>query len=432
MIDLRHPNGDAFVFDDGQRMTFEELSREVLRRTSGATEAGIVALEAAPTPGFLASFLGALETGRPVALFCPHWTDEEKRARHEILRAGAHPEAAVILFTSGSTGRPKAVQLSRRNIEANTRAVLASLDFEKAPAQHLFLPLYYSYGLMGHVLPALAAGVRTFLYRDFRSAALAFRQGGCAGMWSGVPSNWEALLKLAPDESERRKVTHVVSAGAPFPVPLRERLRDAFPEAVLFNNYGLTEASPRMLSYSSAHPDFFDEYAGFAVGDFEIKTLGDGELAGRGSQVMLGYLGDEAGTAERIQEGWLRTGDTARIRADGLVSIEGRKDDLVNIGGERTSPQEIERALRALAGIEEALVQFDEDPLYGLVPVAVLTFREGSALSRKQVLEGLRPLLSANKTPREFFAVKEFPRLPNGKFDRQAVRLIRDPALRLK
>ncbi len=371
-------------------------------------------LLARPTPDFVAKVLAHLETQTPAAILSPDLSLAEREAREKILQQNLHPETALVLFTSGSTGAPKAVQLSWKNIAANTEAVLESLAFAQATQQNLFLSLSYSYGLLGQLLPAIQAGVPTHLlaFPEARSALLA---GKGAGMWSGVPAHWETLLRVtSPEQCD--SVTHVISAGAALPLELRARLRGHFRQATIFNNYGLTECSPRVLSLASTHPRFLQEgTVGYPVKHLQVKTGPEGELLVRGPQVMLGYVG-EAGEA-KIQDGWLHSGDVVEHEADGMVKIVGRLDELFNIGGERTSPLEIEAALLQLEGVKEAAVLVEPHDLYGAKITAFLVGAE--ALKRKDAVTQLRQWLSGHKVPLEYFRLPQLPRTPNGKLQRK-------------
>jgi len=447
MIYQGEPGRDALVCAD-ERLTFAELRERVdaASRDLNSLDSGVVILDARSDPATVVQFMALLQLGKPAAMFSSTWTDHEIEVRRSMLgksihldaagdvvwtspsrEIAHHPEAAVVLFTSGSTGAPRAVQLSRRNIDANTRAVLDTLDFEQASEQTLFLQLSYSYGLLGQLVPAIEVGVTTRLLPRFTDARIVLETTQARGMWSGVASHWEALLRLTdPPPENTAGITHIISAGAPLSVDLRARLRDRFSNATLYNNYGQTEAGPRVLSFSSRHPLFFDGYVGYPVGDFEVDVTDEDELLLRGSQVMPGYLGDVQATAEKIIDGWLYTGDMARIADDGLVEILGRRDQLVKVGGERISLREVEEELSTWAEIDEAAVFVEVDELYGNRLVGFLVGGEPlRSLGRRQVIDTLAQRLSWHKVPRKFYLLDALPRRPNGKIARLELPLMK-------
>ncbi len=428
---------DVLVSGQG-RLGFAELRERIERvkasdfAESASKRPGFTILEASKTFDFIIRFLAAYEAGVPVAIFSSDWTAAEYAARAELLeknRSQIHPEAAVVLFTSGSSGEPKAVQLTRAGIDANTRAVTSALHFSTAEIQYLFLPLSYSYGLLGQLLPALAAGVTTTLldsFLDARRFFLGSDNGKPAhGMWSGVASQWSALLRLIENGGPYADVTHVISAGSRLSPELKRKLRVVFPRALLSNNYGQTEASPRILSMTSEDPDFFSDATGYPVSEIEVRISETSELEARGPQIMCGYLGDEVGSASRVVDGWLKTGDLGERDADGRVTIRGRLDDLVKVSGERISPSEVEATILRLGWAPEVSIVPIEDPVYG---TRLLLFLGGELADgirdRKdpELLRALKEVLSAAKVPAKILRVESLPRTPNGKIDRRALR----------
>ncbi len=465
---LTHKNS-SLSFNQLREKVDQEKSKIEKQRTSSISLAStprLRLLQADTSFDFLIKFLAAIESQQPVVLINSNWTESEKLSRLALLQLPSsaslvatpshlHPECALILFTSGSSGLPKAVQLSLQNIMANTQAVITSLNFRQAPQQTLFLPLHYSFGILGQILPALQLGIETRLYASFNEAVAEIPRLGLAGMWSGVPSHWQTLLKFLEMQKNRQELTksatHIVSAGAPLPLSLREQLMQNFANATIFNNYGLTECSPRVLSYNSKHPLFLQNYVGFPVGDFQVKISEQGELLLKGSQVMLGYLEESAkttpGTA-KIHEGWFYTGDLAEIHEAAsnegetlaiasqdkahshtsdknpknnlcpLIKILGRADDLIKIAGERFSKIEIEQVIKVQAGIEDAVVLTKEHPIYGQVLIAAIVLKENQTFDRSELITNLAKQISPQKIPKEFQLLSSLPRLTNGKLDR--------------
>jgi len=389
---------------------------------------------------FIIQLFAALNSGQPVALFSTQWSQEDREEKvallgdsmsinhqgqieefHENDTVQYHPELALILFTSGSTGQVKAVQLSQRNIESNSHAVINALEFTAIANQLLFLPLSYSFGLLGQLIPALMSGASTQLVSHFTEIKAILEQGNIPQMWSGVPSHWVAIDRMAqlfPESAAQ--VSAVVSAGAPLAVSLRKELRAHFPNATLYNNYGLTEASPRVLTYSSRDPLFMEDYAGYPVGDWQIKCASDGELLIQGSQMMLGYLGEEV--PQKIQEGWMHTGDLAEILPSGLVAIKGRRDHLVNVAGEKVNLAALEDKIRLIQEIKEVVVVPVSDTLYG---VRIHIYVEQNPLLAQTTEQALTEKIQAHLLPRKIPVTAQFidkiPRNQHGKVDRTSL-----------
>lgn len=395
---------------------------------------GILVLYAKPEPLFIVQLLAALNIGKPLALLA-HESETQKRALlgtnmsideqgllvalQENTCIKPHPELALILFTSGSTGQVKAVQLSKRNIIANCEAVIHALEFKNIHEQLLFLPLSYSFGLLGQLIPALMTGKKTQLLNQFMEIKSILEKGCVPQMWSGVPSHWVAISRMAtlyPESAAQIKA--LVSAGAPLALSLRINLHRTFPKAIIYNNYGLTEASPRVLTYSNKDPLFFEDYAGYPVGDWQLKLSSEQELLIKGPQLMLGYLGEASRT--RMQNQWYATGDLAEILPNGLVSVKGRLDFVVNIGGEKINLIEIEHQIGQLEAIKEVLVLALHDELYGMRLLVCLekhTFELG--ISEQELCEQLKLHLLPKKLPLSVRFVDKLPRNHHGKLDRK-------------
>jgi long-chain acyl-CoA synthetase len=411
----------------------EQLSGQLLKLPKA-----ILILNASPSIDFIIQLLAAFKNQLPVALFSNQWSEEEKQTRLAILGHAMtindqgelielyenhafkhHPQLALILFTSGSTGHVKAVQLSAHNIHANCLAVIKALRFSSVPDQLLFLPLSYSFGLLGQLLPGLMTGMTTHLISQFMEIKTVLENGLIPHMWSGVPSHWVALTKMASLYPESAaKITALISAGAPLSTSLRAELRQTFANAIIYNNYGLTEASPRVLTYSSEDPLFMEQYAGYPVGDWQLKVSEDQELLICGSQIMLGYLGDEEHS--KVQNGWLYTGDIAEILPSGLVSIKGRRDNLVNIGGEKVNLNEIEQKLCLIDAIKEVVILPIEDEIYGIRLLACLERHMiSTSITEQQLTEKIQLHLLPRKLPITVRLLEKIPRNQHGKLDRK-------------
>lgn len=416
----------------GARVSYAELHGLVGRAAATLADFGDGGgiLEAEPSAAFIADFLACLKRKIPCAILSKTSAEQERRQQTELLekhRLALDPRTAVILFTSGTGGAPKAVQLSLENIRANTEAVIGTLGFRETRRQLLALPLSYSFGLLGQLLPALAAGVETEFVMNLVELTSKLRESSAPVMISGVPSQYEAFLRIAETLPVFESVAKVVSAGGHLSAGLRQRLKARFAGAVVFDNYGQTEASPRILSLSSRDPRFDGDATGVPVPGIEIRVSGSGELLVKGPQVMLGYLGDAEATERKILNGWLHTGDTAELRADGSVRVTGRKDDLVKISGERVSLVEIESALKTHPALSDAALAAIPDPISGNRLLAFAVARENLAateIDAKTLIRHLRGLLSEHKIPKEYRFVAELPRNANGKLARARLKAL--------
>lgn len=220
----------------------------------------------------------------------------------------------------------------------------------------------------------------------------------------------------------------VCSAGAPFDLANHGTIKAIFPNATVFNNYGATEATPRIAWVSDLEPAFFDGSCGHAMAGVEMITVdpltrrpqAEGEtgvVAVRGPNVTPGYLNDADKTAASfIDGGFFVTNDVGTLR-DGHLYVQGRADDIFDVGGEKVSPVEIEQALCSLPGVERSAVVGRRDPARGHVPIAFLKL--SGEVRKAELASALSALVAPIKVPVRYYRVDAFPETPNGKLKRR-------------
>ncbi|MFN8369402.1 MAG: class I adenylate-forming enzyme family protein [Bacteriovoracaceae bacterium] len=220
------------------------------------------------------------------------------------------------------------------------------------------------------------------------------------------------------NSEKAKKITHVISAGAPLDIALRVQLSQFFQAATIYNNYGQTELSPRALSLSSKHPDFFKGAVGTAVKGLTFKLTDENELLFSGKQVMLGYVNPDK---NKIQSGWLYTQDLATIQ-NGVIYITGRMDDQIKVSGEKININFIEELIaKALKNSSIKIKVFAcLDPLYGQ-QIALAYIGDLSEEDFKK--EYLLPLQEKYR-PKKIKKVTSFPLNENGKIDVNQLRAL--------
>jgi acyl-CoA synthetase (AMP-forming)/AMP-acid ligase II len=352
-------------------------------------------------------------------------------ADHALPPSSADPGALVqLLYTSGSTGRPKGVMLSHANLWLGAVSVARYLRLAADDVTLAVLPLSFDYG-QNQLLSAWMAGscVVPLDYLTARDVARAVARHGATTL-AGVPPLW---VQLADAEWARpTTLRRLTNSGGRLPVPLIRRLRTLFPEADLYSMYGLTEAfrstflDPALVD---AHPDAIGDAIPFADihvldSDGREAAAGEaGELVHAGPLVGLGYWRDVERTAHRFREFGGGTavwsGDTVVRGEDGLLRFVGRDDEMIKTSGNRVSPNEIEEAAIASGATAEAVAIGVPDDRLGQ---AVLLICTGDGAEEAALRAHLKAELPGFMQPREILWRSEFPRNPNGKLDRAAIR----------
>jgi acyl-CoA ligase (AMP-forming) (exosortase A-associated) len=359
-------------------------------------------------------------------------------------------DVAAILYTSGSTGKPKGVVLSHRNLVAGARSVASYLEIDADDRILSVLPLSFDYGL-SQLTCAFLAGASAVLInhlfaRDIVAMVASERITGLAA----VPPLWAQLARLPwPDDCTLRYLTN---SGGAMPGATLAALRAALPRAQVFLMYGLTEAF-RSTYLPPSELDRRPDSIGRAIPNAEVMVVrpdgtpcapGEpGELVHRGALVSLGYWNDPAKTAERFRpapgqdpalpltEMAVWSGDTVRRDEEGFLYFVARTDDMIKVSGYRISPTEVEEIVYATGLVEEAVAFGVPHPELGQA-VVLLAVAPGAATA--QLLKECQRRMPAYMVPAHIaLHAQAFPRNPNGKIDRPALRaslldLFTDPA----
>jgi oxalate---CoA ligase len=343
--------------------------------------------------------------------------------------------AALILHTSGTTGVAKRVVLTHSQLGASARNIAEHLQLSPNDRSVNVMPLFHSHGIVGVLLSSLTAGASvvcqpTFEPRAFFDAVASFQPT----WYSASPTIHASVLEHAtshPEVAVQPGWRFVRSTSSALPAPVLERL-EAVLRAPVIESFGMTEWS-QMVSNPLPPGRRKAGAVGQASGvdlallqpDGEVRelrtvqgTVIEGELLVRGAGLAQGYDGDEIATAQAWVNGWFRTGDLARVDADGFVSISGRLKDLINRGGEKLTPLEIESALLTHAAVRDAAVFAVPHPTLGEDVVAAVVLHPGASAAESVLREHLFSRLADFKVPSTIIITDAIPRSATGKVQR--------------
>ena len=292
---------------------------------------------------------------------------------HEGSLAADQP--ATIVFTSGSSGPPKAVLHSYGNHYYSALGSNQNLPVEPGDRWLLSLPLYHVGGL--GVIFRCCLGGGTIVFQDDQSALTEQIARERITHLSLVPTQFRRLL-VDPDLVKMRSSLKVILlGGGPIPTALLKRAVGAGLPVV--SSYGLTEMTSQVATGSLDLPD-----RPHVLHFREVRIADDGEICVRGDTLFSGYVEGAVVRRSCDSDGWFHTGDIGAIDAAGCLSVSGRKDNMFISGGENIHPEQIEKTLCSIEGIEDALVVPVHDPEYGYRPVAFVRYRPDINLSEAQ------------------------------------------------
>ena len=339
-------------------------------------------------------------------------------------------DVALVLHTSGTTSRPKLVPLTHANLCASADGIRRSLALTDADRCLSVMPLFHIHGLVGAVLSSLAAGGSVVCTPGFDAARFgAWLEEFRPTWYTAVPTMHQAIASRALKEGKaplRDRLRFVRSCSSALPPQLMAALEDAFGVPVV-EAYGMTEASHQMACNPLPPGRRKPGSVGVATG-VEIAIRNDtgdalapgerGEVTIRGPSVTAGYEGNPEANRKAFTDGWFRTGDEGFLDGDGYLHLTDRIKEIINRGGEKVSPREVDEALMDHPAVAQAITFAVPHPELGEDVVAAVVPREGAAPTDMELREFVAGRLAQHKVPRQIVIVSEIPKGPTGKLQR--------------
>ena len=339
-------------------------------------------------------------------------------------------DIALILHTSGTTSRPKIVPLSHANVCASAHNIRSTLALETSDRCLNVMPLFHIHGLMAAILASVSAGASVFCTPGFNALRFfAWLEGAEPSWYTAVPTMHQAVLARAERNSEivaGARLRFVRSSSSSLPPQVMKALEETF-RAPVIEAYAMTEAAHQMTSNPlpplPRKPGSVGVAAGpeVAVMDVQGALLGTGqvgELVIRGPNVTGGYESNPEANAACFTNGWFRTGDQGVIDGEGYVTITGRLKEIINRGGEKISPREVDDALMDHPAIEQVVTFAMPHAKLGEDVAAAVVLREGAEAEEREIRRFAAERLADFKVPRKIVFLEEIPKGATGKLQR--------------
>ena len=342
----------------------------------------------------------------------------------------AWPEdIALVLHTSGTTARPKIVPLTQANVCASARNIARTLALTPDDACLNIMPLFHIHGLMAAVLASVGAGGAVVCTPGFDALRFFRWLDEERPSWvTAVPTMHQAILSRAERNADiirRAPLRFLRSSSASLPGPVMQQLEQVF-GCPLVESYGMTEASHQMCSNPLAGPRKPGS-VGLPAGP-EVAIMADdgtllpqgeiGEVVIRGPNVTAGYEANPDANAKAYTNGWFRTGDQGAFDADGFLTLTGRLKELINRGGEKVSPLEVDGVLSGHPAVAQALTFAIPHAKLGEEVGAAVVLREGMECTERDLRDFCAQHLADFKVPRKVVFLPEIPKGATGKLMR--------------
>jgi acyl-CoA synthetase (AMP-forming)/AMP-acid ligase II len=339
-------------------------------------------------------------------------------------------DVSMVLHTSGTTSRPKIVPLSQRNLAASAQHIRATLKFVPTDCGLNIMPLFHIHGLIAGVLAPLSAGSQVFCTPGFNALKFFGWMDEAKPTWyTAVPTMHQTILARASknaDVIERHPLRFLRSSSSSIPPQVIRELEEVF-GAPLIESYGMTEATHQMASNplppEIRKPGSVGRAAGPEIAimaeDGRLLARGEtGEIVIRGPNVTAGYEANPKANAEAFADGWFRTGDQGVMDADGYVTITGRLKEIINRGGEKVSPREVDEILMDHAAVAQVVCFGMPHPKLGEEVAAAVVLREGQSATERELQDFVGKRVADFKVPKRILILEEIPKGATGKLQR--------------
>jgi long-chain acyl-CoA synthetase len=368
-----------------------------------------------------------------------------------LLAAGVTPPAvaveeddtAFIMYTSGTTGLPKGAEGTHGGIISSVMTYERCFGLAEHERSLVAVPLFHVTGLIAQLLTMAHVGGTTVIMKSFSAPeTLRLLDAERITHMVAAPTVYVMMMAQPHYREVGRSVRILAYGGAPIPADSVRALRDWLPRARLHNAYGMTETCSPATILPDADAVRRVASVGLPIPTAEVRTVqletgadcaaGEvGELLVHGPMVVPRYWANPEATRATMGDGWMRTGDLARIDADGYVTIVDRLKDMINRGGEKIYCVEVEDVLCGHPDVLEAAVVGVSDPVYGEAVKACVVAKPGRRLDPDELRTWVGARLAKFKTPRDVAVLDALPRNPNGKVVKGALRWVQSPQARI-
>lgn len=417
-----YPNKIAAICN-GESITYKELYSKVLEKSSEFKKGEVVPFRSSQSIDFLITYF-AIHKAKAVA--APLEKDIPQSRFDEIassLSSSSVPEeVADILFTTGTTGKSKGVMISHRTIVSNGENLIEGQLFShdllfviNGPMNHI--------GSLSKIFPVTILGATLYILEGMKDMekffeSLDYPANKVATFF--VPATIRMLLQFSEERlaSYKDKIDFIESGAAPLPHSDMLKLCEVLPNTRLYNTYASTETGI-ISTYNFNDGRCIPGCLGRPMSHSKVIITPDGKISCKGDTLMSGYVNDPQLTATILIDDTIFTSDLGVLDEEGMLHIKGRESDVINVGGFKVAPTEVEDVAMSLPEVKDCICISVEHKITGRALKLLVVIKEGETLNKQRIARFLRERLEAYKVPMLYEQVESVKRTYNGKMDRK-------------
>lgn len=416
-----YPDKTAIICGD-KTITWAELWQQVENRASDYPKGKVIAFRSTQTIDFIVTYLAIHLAGSVAAPLEKDIPDSLFQEISSRLSACEIPAGiADVLYTTGTTGRSKGVMISHRTIVADAENLIAGQGFSHDLVFVIHGPLNHI-GSLSKIFPIILQGGTLHILDGLRDADTFFNAFHEPGKYATffVPANIRFLLTFDAKRfaALADRLDFVESGGAPLSHADMLQLCQILPHTRLYNTYASTETGI-IATYNYNDGRCLAGCLGHTMPHSRVTITSEGMISCQGDTLMSGYIGDPELTATVLRNDTVYMSDYGQIDAEGMLHIGGRESDVINVGGYKVAPTEVEDIAMSIEGIRDCICIPAEHPIMGKAVKLLVVMNEGVPFSKKTIARYIAARLEPYKVPQLYEQVESIARTYNGKLDRK-------------
>lgn len=428
LVDYLHKNAGLYpdktaAICGGEKVTWRELSEKVTVRSASFKKNQVVPFRSSQSIDFLITYFAIHQAGAVAAPLEKDIPENRFREISGILSSSKVPEGtADILYTTGTTGKSKGVMISHKTILADAENLIEGQGFSHDLLFIISGPLNHI-GSLSKIFPVTMQGATLYILEGMKDLekffeALDYPSKKAATFF--VPATIRMLLMFSGERLSRYadKIDFIESGAAPLAHSDMLRLCEVLPRTRLYNTYASTETGI-ISTYNFNDGECIPGCLGRPMSHSRVIITDEGKISCTGDTLMSGYVNDTALTVTILKNGTIYTSDIGELDKEGRLHLIGRESDVINVGGFKVSPAEVEDAAMSFPGVKDCICIGIPHPITGMALKLIVALEDGFSLDKQGLARHLKGRLEMYKVPLQYTQEKEIKRTYNGKLDRK-------------